>query len=347
MDGNSDSRIILLVNLGSPKSTSLSDVRKYLRQFLMDKFVIDAPYMIRKFIVECLVLPFRPKISAEAYKKIWLEEGSPLVVLSERLTAGLSTRTEHPVALAMRYGNRSIPQVIDELAERYPQAAELFLLPLYPHYAMATTQTVINTVEGHLARKGYSIKLKVQPPFYDDNQYIEALYLSMKPYFDQPFDHILFSYHGLPKRHILKSDSTGKHCLKKKNCCSTSSVAHKTCYRHQTYRTTQLLAKRAGLAPDRFTLCFQSRIGLDSWLQPASADTILRLADQGVKKLLVACPSFVTDCLETLEEIGIQGKNAFLAAGGESFELIPCLNTHPAWVEVLARWCNDDIENSR
>ncbi|HED09828.1 MAG TPA: ferrochelatase [Caldithrix abyssi] len=331
---NDIKRIVLLVNLGSPASTEVDDVRRYLRQFLMDKYVIDAPYPIRKLIVEGFILPFRPKYSAEAYRAIWRPDGSPLIVLSEHLRAKLQEEISVPVALAMRYGEPSIGRVL----ENYPGLEEVLLIPLYPHYAMATTQTVEEEVTRVLGRKKKAIKLRVIPPFYEDKEYIEALYNSMASYLRQDYDHILFSYHGLPERHIYKSDPTGSHCLKKENCCHADSPAHKTCYRHQVIRTTELLARRAGIPAGKYTLAFQSRLGVDQWLKPSTAEILEKLPRQGVRKLLVACPSFVTDCLETLEEIGIQGKETFLQAGGESYTMIPCLNEHPQWVKLLALW---------
>ncbi len=329
-------RLVLLVNLGSPASTEVGDVRRYLRQFLMDKYVIDAPSPVRRLIVEGFILPFRPRGSAEAYRAIWRPDGSPLIVLSEQLRERLQEAVSLPVVLAMRYGEPSIAGVLG----RYPELEEVLLIPLYPHYAMATIQTVEEEVSRVLGGKKRPIKLRVIPPFYDDVHYIGALHASMAPYLRQPYDHILFSYHGLPERHILKSDPTGAHCLKKEDCCHVPSPAHKTCYRHQVMRTTELLAERADIPAGRYSLAFQSRLGMDSWLKPATGETLQRLARQGVRKLLVACPSFVTDCLETLEEIGMQGRETFLRAGGESYTMIPCLNDHEQWVKLLARWCD-------
>ena len=331
-------RLVLLVNLGSPDSTETGDVRRYLRQFLMDKYVIDAPYPLRKLIVEGFILPYRPKHSAEAYKAIWWDEGSPLIVLSHRLKEGLEKQIPHPVGLAMRYGRPAIDDVVSGLLKRYPGVEEVLLVPLYPHYALATTETVTEAVRDSLGRLKSSVRLRVKPPFYDDPGYIEALYSGMAPYLKGEFDHILFSYHGLPERHLKKADPTGGHCLKTENCCRTPSPAHNRCYRHQVYRTSELLARRAGIPADGYSLAFQSRLGVDSWLKPSTADILHSLPGRGVKKLLVACPSFVTDCLETLEEIGLQGREIFLKAGGESYTMVPCLNDHPDWISLLARW---------
>jgi ferrochelatase len=186
------------------------------------------------------------------------------------------------------------------------------------------------------------VRLKVIAPFFDWPEYVDAVVASAGEHLAREFDHLLFSYHGLPERHVKKSDPTGAHCLLVDNCCEVSSTAHATCYRHQVLRTTELVAERAGIPNDRHSVAFQSRLGRDRWLTPATADEIPRLARTGVKRLFVICPAFVTDCLETLEEIGIGGKEAFVEAGGEHFELIPCLNDHPVWIDVLTQWCSGE-----
>ena len=332
-------RAVLLVNLGSPDSTSVADVRTYLRQFLMDSRVIDAPYLVRKMIVELFILPFRPKNSAHAYRTIWWDEGSPLIVLSRRLRQQLKSRLDEPVALAMRYGNPSIEKVIRDLLDRYPGLEELYLVPLYPHYTMATYETVVVEVEDVLRRINMDLSLSLKAPFFDEPAYIRALVDSAAEYLRQDYDHLLFSYHGIPERHCKKSDPTGSHCLMVENCCDVPSPAHATCYRHQVLQATEAFVKMAAIPAEKYSVAFQSRLGMDAWLSPATADELVRLGQSGVKRLLVMCPAFVSDCLETLEEIGLQGKASFLDSGGESFQLIPCLNTHESWVGVLEGWC--------
>ncbi len=336
-------RGVLLVNLGSPRSYSEADLRTYLDEFLMDERVLDIPYWLRKLIVRGIVLPIRSKKSAHAYEQIWWPEGSPLLVLSERLRHAVESRIDMPVELGMRYGEPSIRRGIERLMERTDgQLRELRLVPLYPHYAMATFETVVVEARRVLAELGLTVQMPVLRPFYDHPDYIDALFATVEPFLQQPFDYLLFSYHGVPERHLRKTDPTGSHCLRQPNCCSQPSPAHRLCYRHQVIRTTEALASKAGLPADRYGLAFQSRFGPDKWLEPFTDEEIVRLAKAGVRRLLVVCPAFVADCLETLEEIGLRGKEAFLENGGEEFVLIPCLNVHPRWIEVLTDWVQSD-----
>jgi len=332
-------RGILLANLGSPDSPTTKDLREYLHQFLMDGRVIDVPYLVRKFIVTCMILPFRPKRSAAAYQSIWQEGGSPLIVTSRKVERLLAERLDEPIELAMRYGNPSVRSALGTLMEY--DLDEILLVPLYPHYAMSSYESSFVEVKDALQRMKSSVRLKIVAPFFDRPEYIGALVTSARPYLEQDFDHLLFSYHGLPERHLRKSDSTGEHCLAVSDCCHVPSAAHRTCYRHQVLCTTALFAEKAQIPEHKYSVAFQSRLGMDKWLAPATAEEIPRLAEAGVRRLLVICPAFVTDCLETLEEIGIAGREAFLAAGGEYFELIPCLNDHPAWIDALYNWCSE------
>ncbi|MGD9900248.1 MAG: ferrochelatase [Calditrichaceae bacterium] len=327
-------RAVLLVNLGSPASPSVKDVRKYLNEFLMDKRVLDAPYPIRRMIVSGFILPFRPKKSAEAYSQIWWEDGSPLIVISKKVQRLLRERMEMPVGLAMSYGNPSIKETLQDLIVS-KKAEEILLIPLYPHYAMSTYETVVAAVKKHLARMNPAVSLKIVPPFYKESHYIDALAASAESHLKWDYDHLLFSYHGLPERHLKKTDPTGNHCLVNENCCSVPSPAHDTCYRAQVFKTTEELVKKSGIPLNKYSVSFQSRLGRDAWLGPFTSEEIVRLANEGVKKLLVICPAFVSDCLETLEEIGLRGKEAFLEAGGEEFRVIPCLNDHPKWIDAL------------
>jgi ferrochelatase len=330
-------RGVLLVNLGSPASPSVADVRRYLNQFLMDPRVIDSPWIIRRLVVSLFILPSRPKRSAEAYHSIWWPEGSPLVVISQRVQNLVRQAIDMPVALGMSYGKPSIESAVQELIDAGIE--EVFLIPLFPHYAMSTYETVVVAVEEAIAKLKPSLKLTSQPPFYNSPDYIEASVAGVAPHLAGGYDHLLFSYHGLPERHLRKSDPTGSHCLAKPDCCQVSSPAHRTCYRHQVFATTAAFVAKAGVPSDKYSVSFQSRLGRDPWLRPQTDETIHRLARSGVKRLAVMCPSFVSDCLETLEEIGIQGKETFRQAGGDQFTLIPCLNEQPRWIETLARWC--------
>lgn len=331
-----------MTNLGSPDSTEVSAVRRYLNQFLMDPYVIQLPWLLRRLIVSLLVLPTRPKASAHAYRSIWWEEGSPLVVLSQRLLEAVRKKTNVPVAMAMRYGNPSIESQLLHLAKQ-DGIGEILLVPLYPHYAESTVKTSVEEAKSVIARHGLKVKLSVMQPFYEEPAYIDALLSSTSPWIneDNNFDHVLFSYHGLPELHLTKADPTGAHCLKSADCCQVASPAHATCYRFQVLCTTERFVEKAGLKPDQYSVAFQSRLGRAKWLEPSTVDTLEKLAHNGVRRLLVMCPAFVTDCLETLEEIALQGAETFKAAGGESLTLIPCLNDHEHWVSVITRWCED------
>jgi len=330
----------LLVNLGSPNSTSVKDVKNYLDEFLMDKRVIDIPYLVRAFVVKGIILNTRPKKSAEAYKKIWWDEGSPLIVLSERLHKKVQTQTNIPVELAMRYGNPSIKSGIQKLADK--GVTEIYLIPLYPQFAMATTETIVVLANKIVKKQFPNIKITDVPAFYKQPDYIEVLSNSIQKHVEKTKpDHLLFSYHGVPERHIKKSDVTKSHCKIDGSCCNSPSAAHEFCYRHQCYETTKLVADKLNLNEGFFSTSFQSRLGRDPWLQPYTDKTIDDFAQNGVKNLAVVTPAFVSDCLETLEEIGMEAKHSFKENGGNDFSTIPCLNDDDAWVKTLASWINN------
>jgi protoporphyrin/coproporphyrin ferrochelatase len=327
------SKGVLLVNLGSPDSPSVADVRRYLREFLMDGRVLDAPWPVRFCVVHFAILPFRPKHSAEAYQKIWAPEGSPLVVTSRNVQAKLQQRVSVPVELAMRYQNPSIPHAVRSLAQK--GVDEVLLIPLFPHYAMSSFETAVERVKEVAAALAPQMRVLVQPPFFEEPAYIAALVGRVHEYLERGFDHLLFSFHGLPERHLRKSDPTGGHCLASENCCTTASSAHATCYRAQCFKTVAAFVKQAGVPEGKYSISFQSRLGRDPWLKPYTDYELPRLAQKGVRKLLVMCPAFVSDCLETLEEIGLRGRETFLEAGGAECVLIPCLNEHPLWLAAL------------
>ncbi|MDP3313736.1 ferrochelatase [Lutibacter sp.] len=330
----------LLVNLGSPKSTSVKDVKNYLDEFLMDKRVIDTPYLLRAFLVKGIILNTRPKKSAEAYKKIWWEEGSPLIVLSERLHKKVQNNTTTPVELAMRYGNPSLENGIKKLVEK--GVTEIFLIPLYPQFAMATTETIVVLAKKISKNKYPNLKITNLPAFYNNPNYIEVLSNSIqKELVKTNPEHLLFSYHGVPERHIKKSDITKSHCKIDGSCCNTSSVAHEFCYRHQCYETTKLVAEKLKLPNNFYSTSFQSRLGRDPWLQPYTDLTIDDFPKNNIKKLAVVTPAFVSDCLETLEEIGMEAKHSFIENGGEHFTTIPCLNDNDEWANTLSTWINN------
>lgn len=331
-------KAVLLVNLGSPASPQVKDVRRYLREFLSDDRVIDSPWLIRQLVLNLFILPFRPKQSAAAYQTIWTKEGSPLLVISRQLHRLVQASFPFPVSLAMRYGNPSIPDVLHQLNKQ--GIKELFLIPLYPHYAMSSYETVVEKVRKTIRQKRLPITLTLQPPFYEEPHYIEALVQSAQSYLTKEYDHLLFSFHGIPERHIKKGDTSGCHCLVKENCCEIPHPAHAVCYRAQTRKTVAAFVKIAGIAEGKYSISYQSRLGRDPWLKPYTDLELERFPKIGIKKLLVICPAFVSDCLETLEEIEERGKESFRQAGGESFEMIPCLNIHPAWIKTLSHYIN-------
>jgi ferrochelatase len=334
-------RAVLLANLGSPDQPDVPSVRRYLDQFLMDPYVIQLPWLLRRLIVSLFVLPARPARSAHAYQSIWTDRGSPLISLSMDLLKAAQAQLDVPVAMSMRYGSPSIESELLRLAA-LPGISEILFLPLYPHYAESTVLTSVREAERVIRQHKLQVRLQVPEPFFAEPRYIGALVASAEPWLSKDFNHVLFSYHGLPELHITKADPTGQHCLKAADCCNTPSAAHATCYRHQVLRTTALFVETAGLGEDQYSVSFQSRLGRAKWLEPATEQVVQALAAKGVKKLLVLCPAFVTDCLETLEEIEIQAAETFRTAGGDELVLIPCLNSHPAWVSALAAMVNDE-----
>jgi ferrochelatase len=325
---------VLLVNLGSPDSPSVADVRRYLREFLMDGRVLDMNWIARWFLVNCVILVNRPRQSAHAYQSIWAREGSPLVVTSRNVLSKLRKQVNVPIDLAMRYQNPSIPEAVGNLARK--GVSEMLLIPLFPHYAMSSFETAVERVKEVARRLSPGMKVKVQGPYYDRPDYIQALVASAKEFLAKGYDHLLFSFHGIPERHLRKSDPTGGHCLSALNCCESSSPSHDTCYRAQCLKTVAAFVGQAGVPKEKYSVAFQSRLGRDPWLKPYTDFELARFGGQGTKRLLVICPAFVSDCLETLEEIGIRGRETFLNAGGRDFVLIPCMNEHPAWISALA-----------
>jgi protoporphyrin/coproporphyrin ferrochelatase len=340
-------RGIILMNLGSPDSTEVKDVRKYLMEFLMDGRVIDYPYIFRLLLVGGIIAPLRAPKSAEAYKSVWTPEGSPLIVLTQQLKAALQQTLTEPVTIAMRYGNPSMQEAYDSLLAQIPDLEEVIAIPLYPHYAMSSYETAVEHAKTIHQKGNYPFALSFVKPFYNEAQYIHAMSENIKPYLEQDYDQILFSYHGLPERHMRKADPTKCHCMKVANCCEVASPAHTTCYRHQCWTTTQLVVNELHIPKEKVGFSFQSRLGQEEWLKPYTAKRLEELPKEGVKKLVVVCPAFVSDCLETLEEIAMEGKEEFLHAGGESFTLVPCLNVHPLWVGALHNWMKDWVNGSK
>ncbi len=327
------------MNLGSPDSTETKDVKRYLDEFLMDGRVIDKPWLFRLLLVKGIITPFRAAKSAEAYKTIWTKDGSPLIVLTKELQQALQQIVKEPVEIAMRYGSLTPEKAFDALLKREPDLEEVIAVPLYPHYAMSSYETAVEHAKETHRNKKYSFRLNFIKPFFDNPSYIHALGESIKPYLAESYDHILFSYHGIPARHLHRDDpSVTKSCLALNGtACVPGAPGHTTCYRRQVIETSQLVMQSLNIPKEKYSLSFQSRLG-KGWLEPFTDIRLAELPKEGIKKLLILCPAFISDCLETLEEIEERGKEIFIEAGGESYKMIPCLNTHPLWVTTLKGW---------
>lgn len=331
---------VLLVNLGSPESPTPKDVKPYLDEFLMDKYVIDVPFLLRALLVRGIILQTRPKRSAAAYAKIWWEEGSPLVVLSKRMFEKVKPLVRVPMALSMRYGNPNIYSGLKELADK--GVTEVMLFPLYPQHAMASTTTILELAEDLRKKHFPQMKFTIVPAFYNKPDYLKNLADSIKSHLEGfDYDHLLFSYHGIPERHIRKTDITKSHCKIDGSCCNTPSVAHEFCYRHQCYETTKQVVKLLGIPEGKYSQTFQSRLAGDKWLTPYTDVEVNKMPEQGIKNLAVVTPAFVSDCLETLEEIAMEANHQFKEHGGENFLAIPCLNDDDEWCETVGNWIND------
>ena len=334
---------VLLVNLGSPESPTAKDVKPYLDEFLMDKYVIDVPFLLRALLVRGIILQTRPKKSAEAYARIWTSEGSPLIVISKKMHEKVQKLVDVPVALAMRYGTMTIQKGLQELKDK--GVTEVMLLPLYPQHAMASTTTIVVLAEELRQKHFPEMTFTNVPAFYNKPDFIQALANSIKKHsegFD--YDHLLFSYHGIPKRHIRKTDVTKSHCAIDGSCCSTPSPAHEFCYRHQCYETTKQVVKLLGIPEGKYSQTFQSRLAGDKWLTPYTDVEVNKMPEKGIKNLAVVTPAFVSDCLETLEEIAMEANHEFKEHGGENFMAIPCLNDSDDWCKTVSNWITEWAE---
>ncbi|MCU0446004.1 MAG: ferrochelatase [Microscillaceae bacterium] len=337
---------VLLVNLGTPDSPSVADVRKYLREFLMDARVIDIPFLSRWLLVNLIIAPFRAPKSAKIYQEVWTAQGSPLKVYGEALAQMLQSHlgADYEVVLGMRYQSPSIPSALNQLKDKGLE--KIIVIPLFPQYASATTGSVHDKVMEIVKTWQIIPEIAFVQSFFEHPQFIQAFAEIGKKYLQQTdFDHIIFSYHGLPERQIRKGDATGTclveaakkpECAGEANCCATLHAHNRACYRAQCFETTRLLAQELAIAPENYTVCFQSRLGRDPWIKPYTEDVIKDLVKKGKKRVLAFSPSFVADCLETTIEIGEEYKEVFLHEGGEHWQMVESLNDSALWVETVA-----------
>lgn len=330
---------VLLVNLGTPEAPETGPVRRYLRQFLSDPRVLTLPAPLRWLLLNLVILPTRPAKSAAAYRKIWLPEGSPLLVHSRALAEGVADRLgpSHRVELAMRYGEPSIAEGLARLEAAHVK--RIVVLPLFPQYASSVTASVAAEVTRQLDRAGDFPPLEILGAFYDRPGFVESWAAIARPGLEAfGADHVLWSFHGLPEDQIRASDPQAGHCLASPDCCAAPGPSVRRCYRAQCFRTAESLRAALDVAPDRSSVAFQSRLGPRPWIQPFTDQVVEDLAARGVKRLAVFCPSFVSDCLETLEEIGIRLRAQWTSLGGEALWLSPCPNGDPRFAEAVAAW---------
>lgn len=329
---------VLLVNLGTPDFPNPRDVKRYLTEFLTDRRVIDLPLLRRHLLVRGLIVPRRYKQSAKLYQSIWKKEGSPLLIYGKKLQEGLQQRLgeSYQVALAMRYQNPSIEKGLEQLKE----VQKLIVFPLFPHYASATTGSVLEKIFKHLSRWEIIPSIQVIASYCDHPSFIDAHVARGKEYSLETYDHFLFSYHGLPERQVKKGDQT-KTCLIQKECCKKNP----RCYVAQCFKTTEKIVSALNIPPEKWSVAFQSRLGKAPWVQPYADEVLKQLAKEGKKRVLVFSPAFVSDCLETVEEIGVQYKTLFVNHGGKVLDLVKGLNDHPQWIEAIERIINDDMSH--
>jgi ferrochelatase len=335
---------VLLINLGTPDAPTPEAVGRYLRQFLMDGFVIDVPKPLRWFLVNVMIVPRRKVQSAKAYQKVQLPGGSPLLVytreLAEKVAVELASDDRYLVEYAMRYGNPSIASALAKL--NVPEISTIVVLPLYPQYAESSYETAVVETERVAQELGYAGRLSFVPPFYDQPRLIAAFARRLaETHEQQPGDHVVFSFHSLPERHLKRLDESKQHCLVKPDCCEHIGSVNENCYRAQCIFTARGIAAELGLNDEDYTVSFQSRLGRAKWIGPTTEVVLRDLAQKGVRKILVSCPSFVADCLETVEEMSIRGRQTFIDAGGEELLLVPAPNAEPGWVKTVANWIRE------
>jgi len=335
-------RGLLLLNLGSPEQPTTPAVRRYLRQFLMDRHVIDIHWSLRSILVHGVIAPLRASKSARAYQSIWSPAGSPLISISQNFAEGVRRElSDTSVELAMRYGKPNVRSALEKL--RSEKIGTLQIVPLYPQFAKSSSLSAMEAVGKELKRMNWGIRPRFLEDFYDQSAWIENLSANIaRENRDFRADFLLMSYHGLPEHHIQELDKSHQHCLKKVNCCGEMDFVNRRCYRAQCFATSRAVVAQLNWPKEKHEVSFQSRLGRRPWIKPYSDHVIIELAKQGVKKALVTCPSFVADCLETLEEVAIRLKRDFIAAGGQDLRLVPAVNDSPQWIKAFVKMLDDE-----
>jgi len=334
---------VLLINLGTPKKPTIKEIRKYLKLLLSDPRIMDIPGILRWIILNLMILPFRPQKILHKYQSIWSEDGFPLLKHSRELIKKVSHQLpeNYSVELAMRYGEPAIDKSLDRFEKL--NLNELILIPLFPQYSSATTGSVIEFIFKKISSWQTIPNIRCTTSFYDQPEFINAWVQQAKPLFNEKPDHIMFSFHGLPEQQIIKSD-TQNHCLQSGDCCNEISSRNLNCYRAQCFETAKKISQGLGVETSKTSVCFQSRLGRAQWIQPSTHDEIKELAGQGVSRILVFCPSFVADCLETLDEIQKEEADYFKTQGGEKLILVPSLNSDQAWVDAVLSMIKGSVE---
>ena len=327
-------RGVLLMNIGTPDEPTVESVRTYLREFLLDPDVIDIPTPLRHLLVRGIILKTRPKKIAPRYQSIWMEEGSPLRVFTQKMTDAVEQNMDDTVCeVGMRYGNPSIRYGLERLKKS--GVKEVLLAPLFPHHAQATTESSLKFAYKQMKEINWNPLTKELGHFPNNPNFIDPLVESIRPYLQED-SHLLFSYHGLPISHVKRSDKSGKHCQKVENCCGLSLDANSMCYAHHCSLTTEAVSKKLGLSKVDWSMSYQSRLGPAKWLKPSTTETVQNLARNGIKKLVIVSPAFLADGLETLEELDIEIREEFLSEGGEELAVVKCLNDDPSWISGLS-----------
>ena len=329
---------VLLINIGTPDEATPEAVGRYLREFLMDSYVLDMPYLKRWLLVNRVIVPRRKVYSAQHYQEIQTEEGSPLLVFTKRFASDLAAELanndgEYIVEIGMRYGNPSIASAISKLKTN--NVDRVIVFPLYPQYTQSSVGTAVAEATRRAQKAGLAERLTTVPPFYADQGFIDACAHRVVEHLKDALpEHVLFSFHGVPVRHIKQLDASGQHCLASADCCQEIGGANQNCYRAHCLATTRAIAGKLGLSDDQYTMCFQSQFGKDEWTTPPFEDLLRELPARGIRNVAVVCPSFVADCLETLEEVGMRGRDEFKEAGGQELFLVPCINSDPLWIKA-------------